>query len=139
LDALAPPAIPKGGEWFIAISPTEVQFIEGEQAPPNVTEEWGIVLTIYTRIALDSTDHGEKLLRDATRGLLVLKREVLRALIGHDLQTESPDDTGDTFVRQLVFARSCSRPWILEKDGEPRHMLGFFSIDFGIHFDWDLT
>jgi hypothetical protein len=139
LDALAPPAIPKGGEWFVAISPTEGQFIEGEQASPNVTEEWGIIATIYTRLALDSTDHDEKLLRDATRGLLVLKKELLAALIGRDLQLESADDTGDTFVRQLIFARTCHRPMILERQGEPRAMLGMLSIDFGIHFDWDLT
>lgn len=139
LDALAPPAIPKGGEWYVAISPTEGQFVEGEQAPPNVTEEWGIIVTIYTRIALDSTDHDEELLRNASRGLLVLKRAVLRALVGRDLQLESPDDTGNTFVRQLIFARTCHRPVIMEREGEPRAMLGMLSIEFDVHFDWDLT
>jgi hypothetical protein len=71
--------------------------------------------------------------------VLVLKKEVLVALIGHDLQLESSDDTGNTFVRQLIFARTCHRPLILEREGEPRAMLGMLSIEFDIHFDWDLT
>lgn len=125
------PRIPKGGDYFVAISPLDGAFHEGEQVPGNLTEEWGVAVTAYTRIKLDSTDHDEHLLRDASRGLLVLKGKILAALVGQDPATEE----GDTFLRQLLFARSCRQPAVGELP-ETKTSIGLVTIEFGVNFDW---
>lgn len=128
------PRIPTGGDFFIAVSPADSTFPEDEQTPGNITEDWGVAVTAYTRIKLDSTDRDEKMLRDANRGLLAVKKRILAALVGQDLKTER----GDTFLRQMLYARSCSRP-------EPKELpkgdipIGIITLEFGVSFDWDLT
>lgn len=129
LEPEAPAIQPVGGGHFVTVAPGDGQFVEGEQAPPNVTEEWSVLVTVYTRIKLDRLNSDQELLRDASRGLLVLKRKILKALVGHDLTTRA----GDTFLRQLLFARHCNRP---QHDSE-RH-IGWITIEFGVPFDWEL-
>ena len=128
------PKIPKGGEFFVALSWLDGDFIDGEQTPGNLTEETGIAVTAYTRIRLDSTDHDEALLRDATRGLFILKKQILAALSGFDLHT----DSGDSFLRQLLYARRCNAPASGEiTDGKVS--IGLITLEFGVAFDWSLT
>jgi len=129
LEPLAP-KIPKSGEFFVTVSPGPGQFVEGEQQVGNITEQWTITVTAYSRIKLDSTDHDEKLLRDARRGLLQAKRKILQSLVGQDIQ----DPDRDVFLRQLLYAISCSRP---EHDSS-KH-IAWISLEFGVDFDWDLT
>jgi len=129
LEPLAPPTIPKGGPYFVTVSPGEGDFIEGEQAPGNITEEWYVTVTAYSRIRLDSTDHDQKLLRDASRGLLILKKKLLAALVGQDIT----DTGGDTFLRQLLFAKRAERPRHDRDKG-----IAWISVTFGVHFDWEL-
>lgn len=127
------PRIPVGGEYFVAVSLADGVFPEEEQVPGNITEDSGVSVTAYTRIKLDSTDHAEEILRNARRGLLPIKRKILAALVGQDLMTEE----GDTFLRQVLFARSCTRPQVKEMP-DNRATIGVITIDFGVSFDWDL-
>jgi len=122
--------IPRGGPFFVTVAPGEGQFEPGEQAPRNITEEWSITVTGYTRPKVDSTDHDEKLLRDAARGLLVVKHKILKALVGEDIQNKNRDE----FLRQLLYAQHSSRPQFDKEKG-----IGWISIDFGVEFDWDLV
>lgn len=136
LDALSPPFVPKGGQWCVAVSAGASTFETGEQAPVNFTEEWSITATLYTRIALDPADHAEKWLRAAGRGMLVIKRNLLAALVGHDLT----DEDGNTFLRTPLYATRAHAPVVVERSGEgDRTLLGLQSVDFGVDFDWDLT
>ena len=136
LDALSPPIIPKGGQGCVAVSAGASTFVTGEQAPVNFTEEWSVTVTVYTRMALDAADHAEKWLRAARRGMLVLKRDVLAALVGYDLE----DKDGHTFLRTPLYATRAHAPVVVERSGErDRTLLGLQSIDFGVDFDWDLT
>ncbi len=126
----APPRVPVGGECFVSVSPGEGEFIGGEQICENLTEEWTVTVTAYARIQLDSSDHDEKVLRDAGRGLLILKEKILRTLVGQDLITLD----GDTFLRNLLFAQHATRPAHDRDQG-----IAWISLTFGVHFDWDLT
>tara|TARA_Y100000310_G_scaffold6676_1_gene7496 strand:- start:5938 stop:6441 length:504 start_codon:yes stop_codon:yes gene_type:complete len=134
LEPLAPPVIPKGGEWFVSVSPGEGEFVPGEQVPANITEQWHVIVTAYTRIKLDPTDHDAKLLRDASRGLLTIKRSVLKAIVGHDLTTGSVDSPDDTFLRNLLYASRSHKPnYDVEKQ------IGWIAIEVVVDFDWDLS
>ncbi|WP_321376943.1 hypothetical protein [Trichococcus shcherbakoviae] len=132
LDTNYLPRIPTGGAFFLAVSAADSTFPEGEQTPGNLTEDWGVFVTAYTRIKLDSTDRDEKTLRDASRGLLSIKRKILAALVGQDLTTED----GDTFLRQTLFARSCGRPEAKEMPNKVP--IGVITLEFGVSFDWDV-
>jgi len=132
IEPSAPPKIARGGDFFITVSPGDGFFVEGEQAAGNVTEEWTVTVTAYARVRLDYSDTDEKLLRDTSRGLLEAKRRILAALVGRDLNTD--DTPAATFLRQLLFAQRCGRPMYDEKE-----TIGWISLDFGVHYDWDLT
>lgn len=133
LDPLSP-RIPKGGEYFVTVSPDDGVFVEGEQVAPNVTEEWGVIVTAYSRIRLDSTDHDERLLYNARRGLFELKRKILKALVGQDLTYQ-----GKEFLRNLFYAKHSSRPQAVEIAGTKGSGLALISVVFGVDWDWDLT
>ncbi len=136
LDSQSPPSIPIGGEYFLTVAPGDGDFIDGEQAVGNVTEDWAVTVTIYSRVQLDQTDHDKETLSVAGRGLLRLKKDVLKALVGHDLAEE--DD--DTFLRQTLYAIRATRPELVSKGGATQGMaLAVMRIDFGVSFDWDLT
>lgn len=136
LDPFSPPIIPKGGRWCVAVAAGDSAFVTGEQVAGNFTEEWTVTVTIYTRMALDPADHAEKWLRDAGRGMLVLKRKVLAALVGYDLT--DPDD--NTFLRIPLYATRAHRPLVAERTGDgTKILLGMQSLEFRVDFDWELT
>ena len=133
------PLIPKSGAWFVAVSPEAGYFVPGEQKVlsadwqgGNTTETVQLVVTIYTRMALDSTDHADKRLLDATRGMLERKQQVLAALVGWDLQTTS----GHEMLRSLMYATRSSKPAIVRSD-ESGIVLGLLQISFEAVFDWN--
>ncbi len=125
LEPMNPPIIPKGGDFVVSVAPGEGAFVEGEQYEGNVTEEWTIIVTAYARTRLDSTDHDQKLLQDATRGLLLIKGQILASLVGAD-----PAIGGDEFARDLIFAQRAERPIVTQQG------VALMSINFGVHFDW---
>jgi len=129
IDPLAPPSIPPGGDFFVTLAVAHGTFAEHEQVPGNVTEDGMITVTGYSRIKLDSSSD-TKLLHDDTRGLLVIKRKILKALVGVDLQT----DAGARFLRELVLAKVSSQP-----NYDPDKGIGWLSMDFGVSWDWDIT
>ena len=129
IDPLAPPSIPPGGDFFVTVAVAHGTFAEHEQVPGNVTEDGMITVTGYTRIKLDSSSD-TKLLHDDTRGLLVIKRKILKALVGVDLVTEE----GGRFLRELVLAKVSSQP-----NYDPDKGIGWLSMDFGVSWDWDIT
>lgn len=138
VQADSPPEIPVGGGYFVAVAPGPGSFVPEEQVAGNITEDWSVTVTAFTRVQLDSAGHDTAVLRDTSRGLLELKRRLLKALCGHDLTTES----GDTLLRQYLYAQHCSAPQI----GAPLRAgradgsvwVGWISITFGVSFDWDI-
>jgi hypothetical protein len=84
-------------------------------------------------LALDSTDHDEKVLRDAGRGLLRVKELVLKALVGFDLT----DTAGNTLLRDLLWCQSAGRPQRAVFNGNEQ--IAMLATVWGTTYDWELT
>lgn len=133
------PVVPIGGDYWLTVSPGDGQYDDELMAAMIVEQcvEHSIVSVFaYTRIQLDSTDHEALLLTEATRGLLTLKKRILRSMSGIDLKYD-----GDEFVRELLtatYAHAPSRGVIEQNDG-PGLTIGMIGLDFRTVFDWDLS
>lgn len=125
----APPKIPRGGDYFVSIALGDSQFVTDNQAPEQISEENTVIVTFYTRVQLDTPDAGERVLLLAARGLLPIKRKILKALVGHDLALP----TGETFLRQLLFATHAARPRY-----DAQEAIAYQSISFAVDYDVDL-
>ncbi len=133
LEPLDPPNAPRGGKFFLGVSAGAGQFPLEEQVEGNITEEWTLGVTLYVRMALDQTDTASSRLLDQTRGLLPLKQRILAALVGWDATLES----GDTFLRQILYCESASRPQLISREGSyGSDPLGLLTLDFTIAHDW---
>ena len=129
LDPDSPPIIPKGGKYFVTISPTSGEFTPGEQIPGNISERSDVTVTVYTRVRLDSTDHDRRMLLHATRGLIGLQMKVLGALVGKEIVGED----GETYLRTLAHITHTTTPRFDVGRG-----IGSLSADVAIEYDWDL-
>ncbi len=129
------PAIPKGGDYFVTVSSGDGVFPEGEQDAGNLTEEWIVIVTAYSRIRLDSPDHDERLLHDPRRGMFELKRKILKALVGEDVLYQ-----GNTFLRNLLYVKRAPRPQVVQIPGSSGNSgLALISLEFGVDWDWNIT
>lgn len=117
---------------FLTVSPDGGEFDQGHfdgGGDEQLTVEGGVRVTIHSTLKLDRTGHDSELLSNASRGVLSVMHEVLRALTGHDLVI---DTDGNTTLRRLIAPRGFERP---ERSGE---RLGRISLYFGLSFDWEL-
>src|SRR6185437_6609409 len=103
---------------------------EGSQSPEQLYEVMFVTVTVYSRLKTDRAGTEEHLLRDSRRGLLQIKKRVLRALVGKDLE----DEEGNHFLREFVCVRRAGRPEYDNKKG-----IGWLQLTFLLGFDWDLT
>ena len=86
-------------------------------------------VTVFSRVRLDQPNRSEKVLKDASRGLLVLKRRILTALTGHDLQ----DADGNEILINLIAPVTATRPTF-----DPREHVASVSLAFSTDFEWNL-
>jgi hypothetical protein len=130
------PVLPAGGDYFLTVAWEPGIFPQDEEQWTGACEEQAaIIITIYTRIHLDPPNSDDHLLWDATKGLAVLKRKVLKAMIGQDLT----DTDGAPFLRQLIHARSSGRFDSVKVGSGDGVALGMVQLTFGVSFDHDLT
>ncbi len=129
-EPLNAPQMPTGGDYFLSVSPGDSIFDE-ELAIGGQTNEIGTAtVTYYSRIKLDRTMHDKEILRNVTRGLLPIKKKVLKTLQLHDLL----DDSSKPFLRQFLMAvRSHRSKYDVDE------CLGWGGLDFKVSFDWDLS
>lgn len=162
VSPLTPPLAPLS-EWWLSVSPGEGNFDEAMQSGGGrhqVTEEWQLLVTGYTRIRLDSTDRDMQVLREANRGLLQIKRRILWAMAQIDLHkpyVEEPivgwdemtpeekiiaareaargrrANIGDTFQRKFLVVRHAGKP-----DYDEKNQVGWLTVFFEMSHDWDL-
>ena len=127
---------PPGGDWFITVAEGGGMFPLEDQHPQQCMESWSILVTVYTRVKLDRSGHDQQLMVDASRGLLRLKRQVLRAVVGEDLTTdeESPDSARSEFLRSHLHVNHAQRMEYDQAAG-----IGWLTIELGVEYDWDLT
>jgi hypothetical protein len=127
------PSVPLTGDWWCTVAGGDGQFDPGNQDRSQCSEETEVIVTAYTRIMTDRTDHATDLLHDPDRGCLHMKHKLLSALVGKDLTTP----TGDTFLRQFVWAARSS-PAVTGEHEESKDLIGRIQLTFRIEFDWEL-
>lgn len=133
LEPLTDPPIPKGGEYFLTVSPGDGTFDEALQAGGGrfqVTELGSVTVTAYAKIRLDPGDRATEILHTVGRGMAHIKAAILDALVGHDLE----DAAGDLLLRHPLYAMRSWRPQYNPDTGIARVAVGF-----GVDFDWDLS
>lgn len=119
-------------DLFATVSPVDGRFDEAQQigaGNESVIEETGIVVTVFSRVKLDRVGKTEFLLQDATRGLLPLKRKILKALASHRLV----NDDDEELLVNYMHAMQGSAPRF-----DPDLKLGVMSLHFKTDFEWDL-
>ncbi|MCC7424837.1 MAG: hypothetical protein IT428_31585, partial [Planctomycetaceae bacterium] len=91
-------------------------------------ENAGVTVTIFSKCKLDRVGQSAVVLTDATKGLLVKKQQILKALVGWMPVDGSGDQIGTAHMRAL----GCS-PIGQYADGAR------MSLQFATEFLWDLT
>lgn len=117
---------------FLTVSPDGGQFREGEFAGAGenlVIENTHAVITIFSQIRLDRVEHATSFLTDNARGVLTMKRKVLKALAGHILV----DTDGNALLVDYLEPVSAPRP---QSD---RAKIGDVQLWFSTNFHWDLS
>lgn len=93
-------------------------------------EHSGVVVTPHTAIKLDAVERLDAVLKDTTRGLLVMKKRILKALTGHRLQ----DPDGNELLVNLPHPLHASRTAYNSVTG-----LAWLSVTFSTDFEWALV
>lgn len=125
------PAANVTGSTFLTVAPSGSRFDEEAQigaGEQELIEYAGVSVTIFTKMQLDRVEHATSLLTEETRGLLAMKKSVLKALVGHNLQVAA----GDGLVAYMR-AVNASAP------GYTQSGLGRLSLMFSTEFLWDLS
>jgi hypothetical protein len=124
-------------DWWLTVTPGEGVFVDGEQAFPNVTEEFSLSVCIYTRIRLDHVGEDKVLILDGLRGLYPLKQRILAAMIGQDPTLTWRDEAGAyTFARAMLRVVHASAPNVAVLPTDARLTIGWMSLTFVLPFDW---
>lgn len=117
---------------FMTVCPSDGVFddaiIEGAGVAA-CAENSNVIVTCASRIMLDQVAQHRTLISDQSRGLLVTKRLILKALTAHDLIVGS-----NAVLRNFIAPVKALSPGY---DREAR--LGWLSIVFALDFDWDLA
>ena len=132
------PKIAVGGDYWLAVAPGDGRFDEDielggvvEQClEDSVVSVWG-----YSRIHVDQTNHDEMLLTDPVRGILAIKRKILKSLSGVDLTIE-----GEPFQRALLMPSYAHAPEVgmIDLDDDAALPIAIVGVQFRSPFDWDL-
>lgn len=133
LEPLADPPIPKGGDYFLTVSPGDGRFdvaMQEAAGAEQLQELASVTVTAYSKIALDPGDRATEILHKVSRGMLPLKRGILAALVGHDLL----DEDGNSFLRSYLYAIQSWRP---RYNADSK--IAAVAVAFGTDYDWDLT
>lgn len=126
------PELPTSGDFFLTVylgdGSFDPELFEGG-GEDQLTEEVYIAVTIWNRIHTDKANSSAALLRNVRRGLLPLKRKLLKSLAGFD-----PQVNGESVLRELVRPVTSKQP-----DYDKEKGLGYQVISFAFKWDWDLS
>jgi hypothetical protein len=89
----------------------------------------GVVITVWSMMKLDRPGGDVRMMTEDARGLLNLKRAILKALKGHDLL----DGEGHKILVRPMRPLNAGHPQRHEEEQ------GSFSLSFSTDFIWDLT
>jgi hypothetical protein len=127
-------------DWWITVSPGEGVFVDGEQSPGNITEDFSVTVTIYSRIRLDQAGRDTSLVLDGVRGLYPLKQRVLAATVGRELRlTWKDEDVASTFLRAFLNVVHATAPQVAVSKHDGHLSIAYMALTYRLPFDWDLT
>lgn len=92
-------------------------------------EETFAVVTIFSAMRLDRTEHSTSFLTDTARGVLIHKRKVLKALA----QFDPTNGDGNFILNEPMIPTSCPRPL------NDRQRIGDVQLWFSLSYQWDMT
>ncbi|HEV3340784.1 MAG TPA: hypothetical protein VG125_10525 [Pirellulales bacterium] len=127
---------PPSGDYWLTISPGEGIFPDEWQIGGGANTVMELATTrvaAYTRIRTDSTDRDTNLLHDLKRGLLPIKRKLLKAMVGQQLYDDAAPNPNALCIRAIGIIRAEDPDYDKEKG------TGFIVLHFATPFQWDLT
>ncbi len=95
----------------------------------DTLEKSGVVITVWNDVKLDRQGGDERSLTDESRGLLTLKRLILKALSEHTLL----DANSNKILKEPMRPINSGHP----NRNDEEH--GSFSVSFSTDFVWDLS
>lgn len=128
-----PPQMPSD-DVFVTVAPTAGDFPEEFQdggGPNQCTEYTGAIISIFSRFQANRPGQERDALSDFARGILKMKRLVLKAVVGKNL-TSAAD--GNQVLRELIKAKKSSFPAYVNNE-----QLVKVGIEVSTPFDWNLT
>jgi hypothetical protein len=119
---------------FVTVSPTAgtfpAEFLDGG-GQNQCVEATGVLVTIFSRYMASRPGQDRETLSDQTRGVLRLKRLILKALTDHDLQFG-----GNLILRDPILPTDSGNTDPVEQPGQNLVQL---PLKFALAFDWNLT
>lgn len=127
------PSTPFSGNVMCFVSPMGGEFdaewlVGGGEH--QCKENTGVLISVWTQMKLDPKQRTEQALTNRSRGLVVFKKRILKALTGHRLL----DESGNELLTDLMAPRSS----VHVRKSEESKSVGF-SLSFSTDFLWNLT
>jgi hypothetical protein len=122
---------------FCTVSPSDGEFDQAGiigGANVQVLEASTLQVNVFSRIQLDRIEHAPIAFLDRQRGLLPLKKSVLKALAGRQLYGDYPTNMIPLLTKWLTPMHAKTGATKKEEDD-----FVFLSITFDAPFYWDLT
>lgn len=132
-----PSSIEVNDNLFCTVSPENDSFAPDDPvggADLGIIEVSAFRVTVWSRIELDPLEKEDIAFTDATRGILPLKKLILKCLAGRQLFSDYPTNTVPLLIEFC-------RPVVAQHPPHGQHIDEFssFSIIFEAPFYWNLT
>lgn len=128
------PAIEIHDTIICTVSPSSAQFVQEEPTgagPAGVVELASFQVSVWSKIQLDQMERSVLALTDPDRGILVLKRRVLKALAGQQLYSTDGQPLLISYLRPISATHPAA--------GKAQDEFASFSIAFQGSYYWDLS
>jgi hypothetical protein len=131
------PGLETNDNLFCTVCPANGSF-DGELVvgggPVGIEEHSVVQVTVWSRLSTDRYERAKYALLDANRGLLPLKKAILKSLAGQQLYADYPTNSVPLLTTYLTPTRSMHVP-IRESQDD----YASFSLAFNAPFYWDLS
>lgn len=131
LDPL-PPKLRTHPQLCCTVSPMGGMYEGVEGGGHNqVFELSGVIVGVWSAMVLDEDGHAEAVLNHQAKGLLRIKRRLLKSLAGHNLV----DENGDAILISFMAPKESQHP----QEMRPLREFTGFTLYFSTEFEWDLS
>ena len=131
------PSVEVNDNLFATVCPSDGQFDNGiidGAGNVGVTELSPVIVTIFSRIEVDQIEHFQQGFTDVNRGLLTIKRQVLMALSGKNLDGGQYNGFGSLLLLEALTPSRSRHPLSKQRDDE----FASCGLVFDAKFHWDL-